>query len=151
MSPTRGPVSPPTHAALDLPRLMKLASRVEELAADGAVSPAAIDELAQDEGLERSHLYAALVLCDGVEIARSHRVQLAVCTGGCQQWGALERIEDLLAARERRGLEFDLVPRACLDRCDRAPAIEVHTPDGIAVIPGATRDSVAEALADLFP
>jgi NADH:ubiquinone oxidoreductase subunit E len=137
--------------ALEFPRLMKLAAEVESAACDGVVSTAAIDELALDSGMERAHLYAAAVLSDDVQIERAHPVQLLVCVGGCQQWGALDRVEQLLRARDERKLALDVVPRACLDRCEHAPAVEVHTPDGVAVIAGASQDAIAEALADLFP
>lgn len=130
---------------------MKLASRIEDAATDGSISREAIDELAEDAGVDRAQLYAAAVLCDDVAIDRRHHVQLVFCTGGCQQWGALDRLEHALAARDRGNLPVDIVPRACLDRCEHAPAVELHSPDGLAVLPAATDDSIDDALAASLP
>jgi NADH:ubiquinone oxidoreductase subunit E len=152
MSPPAGsgPNRPPTHIPLEFARLMKLASRVQEAAEDGVITAGSIDELASDVGVDRAHLYAASVLCEEIEIQRAHEIQLVVCTGGCQQWGALQRIEELLSARDDRRLGLDIVPRACLNRCDHAPTIEAHTPDGVALLPAATGSELGAALAELF-
>ena len=78
------PLRPPTHRSLDFSRLAKLASELEEVASDGLVSAADVDELAADLGAPREQLYAALTVSDDVALRIETADQVLVCAGGCQ-------------------------------------------------------------------
>ena len=55
---------------------------------------------------------------------------------------------DHLAERAAAG-RFAIAPVTCLDRCDQAPACEIHGAHGQLVLAPATRTSLDEALAAL--
>lgn len=150
----RRPTRPATHQPLDVARLARLAAELEEVAREGQLEAEAIDELALERGVGAGELYAALVTSDALELRLHHEVRFQVCAGGCQKWGAVPLIEHLADARAER-LEdgqaaFDIVPRACLDQCDKAAAVLVVSPDGHALIPEATTDDLDEAIAELL-
>jgi hypothetical protein len=143
------PTRSPTHRDLDYDRLSRLGMDVEALAEDGPVTMDGLLELAAERGKPVSHLLAATALATEVEVAASAPIRLLACVGKCQQWGALDIVDRAVELWERRGgatAGFDVVPRSCLDRCDRAAACELRTPDGVAVLTEATADGVAEAL-----
>ena len=130
-------------------RLLRLASTLEDAVeeSDGdVVTSELIEEVAEDNGYERSHLYAAACVTD-LEFSLPEPITFRVCAGGCQNWGALDRIEQLLEFREE--LRFNIQPRNCLDKCQQAPAIVVDTPDGVALIGNATAQAITEAMQDL--
>lgn len=145
-----GSPRPPTHKPLDMNRMMKLGLAVEEAAEDAPIGGDALDELALDQGVDASHLYAAAAMTTDVEFAREHDVAFVVCGGTCQNWGALARIEQLVTLRQQRiddGLPgFDIQVKRCLDQCGRAPVLQIRTPDGTAWLTEATEASVAEAV-----
>lgn len=146
------PSRPPTHQRLDLSRLAKLAAELEEIAEDGAVTSEAVEDLAFERGVGPEEFYAALATTD-LELRREHEVRFEVCAGGCQEWGALPLIEHLVDVRAER-LEdgepaFDIIPRACLDQCNKAAAVVAAGPDGHALIPEATADGLDEAIDEL--
>ena len=150
------PSRPATHAPLELDRLMKLGIALEDAAeAAGAeqLTPELIADVAADAGVEESHLYAAAAMTTDLPFARTSEVAFICCAGGCQGWGALERLDDLLAlqrARAQAGQRgFDVLARSCIDRCAQAPAVLVVTPGGQALITDATADSLAEAVAEV--
>jgi NADH:ubiquinone oxidoreductase subunit E len=147
----KGPSRPPTHKEVDLQTLMKLGMELEEATDGDVIGAELIDELAAELGVDASRLYAAAALTTELEIAAEHDVRFVVCAGGCQKWGALACLDELLALRERRveqgAQAFDVVARRCLDRCSAAPAVLVHTPDGAALIEEATPAVLAEAVA----
>jgi NADH:ubiquinone oxidoreductase subunit E len=70
-----------------------------------------------------------------------------VCAGTCQRWGALDLLDHLATRWEAtRGARFAIVPVACLDRCDAAPACELDGAHGRLVIAPATVAALDEAL-----
>jgi hypothetical protein len=141
------PTRSPTHRDLEFSKLASLGLEVEE-AADGApVAPEVLLELARDRGRPVSHYYAAAALAAEVELAIAHPVQAVFCAGKCQSWGALALIDRAAELWERRR-DFDLVARACLDRCAQAAVCEIRTPDGTAVLTQATPDQVEAALTE---
>jgi hypothetical protein len=62
---------------------------------------------------------------------------------------ALPTIEAL--APRAAGEGFAIAPVACLDRCDQAPAVEIHGEHGVLVLAPATAASLDEALRELVP
>lgn len=151
------PQEPATHQPLDLDRLMKLGVAVED-AADEAdaevVTLEMLEELGEEMGVAPGHLLAAAVMTTDLQIARDDEVNFVVCAGGCQGWGALDRIDELLAIRRQRAEAgerlFGVCAKNCLDKCQQAPAVFVHGPDGAAIIDRATRDKLEEAVAELL-
>jgi glutaredoxin 3 len=138
------PTRPSTHTPAALAQLLDLGLDVEDLAAGDPVTPAMIDAVAEDHGVPVARVLAGAAGMEGLRFARESTVLFEVCTGQCQSWGALDRLEHLATLRAQRreaGLAFfDLRPRACLDRCAQAPVVVVHTPDGVAAL-----DRVADA------
>lgn len=144
------PTRHPTHKPLDHQKMMNLGLEVEEAAGGEPITSDAIDELALEQGVDASHLYAAAAVTTDVEIAREHDVVFVACGGNCQNWGALECIEHLVDLRQQR-LEsgkagFDIQARSCLDKCEHAPVVMVRTPDGSGVIPKASKEALSEAV-----
>lgn len=146
------PQRPPTHKRLEMARLSKLAAELDDIAEDGALSAEALEDLAFERGIGAEELYAAVATTE-LEVRREHAVRFEVCAGGCQEWGALPLIEHLVDVRTER-LEdeapaFDIVPKACLDQCDKAAAVLAAGPDGHALIPEATAEKLDEAIGEL--
>ena len=79
---------------------------------------------------------------------RSPTHAVKVCAGTCQRYGALDLL-DTLVERWAKDKRFTITPVTCLDRCDQAPACEVHGDHGQLVIAPATKTSVDEALSSL--
>jgi NADH:ubiquinone oxidoreductase subunit E len=73
---------------------------------------------------------------------------------GCQGWGAIDLLKHLLKRHaQRRGDEqttFGVVAKRCLDKCEHAPIVLLHTPDGTAGMPAATVAQLDEALAQVL-
>jgi NADH:ubiquinone oxidoreductase subunit E len=145
-----GAMRPPTHAPVDLTRLLRLGGELEEAAPAGVLTAEIIEDVAQSQGAPRSHVYAAAAVATQLGFERRHPVALVVCAGNCQQWGALEGLEQILQLRERRLADgkpaFDVRTRPCLDRCDFSPMVALETKDGVAAIPFANREKVAAAV-----
>ena len=116
---------------------------VEELAEDGAVELPKLVELAEDRGRPVSHYLAAAALQE-IRIAGSAPLTVKVCAGTCQRWGALDLLDHLV---EKRGIA--IAPVSCLDRCDNAPACEIHGAHGQLVVAPATTAALDEAVAAL--
>ena len=72
----------------------------------------------------------------------------------CQGWGAAELLDHLLKLHAHRRDDgdpgFGIVAKRCLDKCESAAIVLVHTPDGTAGLPEATNAQLDEALAQLF-
>jgi hypothetical protein len=128
-------------------RLSAMGLEVEDIADDGVVTIPALVELAEDRGRPVSHYLAAIPLGDDVKVAGEGPV-LKICAGSCQQWGALDLL-DHAAERWQQRQGFRLVPVACLDRCDQAPACELSGDHGQLVLAPATKASLDEALDQL--
>lgn len=140
------PTRSPTHEDIELRRLASMGLELEEIAADDRVPLAKLVELAEDRGRPASHYVAAIPLATELALdAGTAPLAIKVCAGTCQRYGALDLI-DHLVERWQRTPAFTIVPVSCLDRCDQAPACEVHGAHGQLVLAPATTASVDEAL-----
>ncbi len=140
------PTRSPTHADVELSRLAAMGLELEDIAEDDAVALPALVELAEDRGRPASHYLAAIPLATELRLAGDAPLTVKVCAGTCQRYGALDLLDHLAATA---GATFRLAPVACLDRCDQAPACEVHGAHGQLVLAPATAASVDEALGEL--
>ncbi len=145
---TKTPTRSPTHEDLDPTRLVGMGLELEEIADGETVALPALVELAEDRGRPASHYLAALPLATELRLAGDAPLVIKVCAGTCQRWGALDLL-DHLAARSIGEARFTLVPVACLDRCDQAPACEVHGGHGQLVVAPATSAALDEAIDSL--
>ncbi len=143
------PVRSPTHADVDPARLASMGLELEEIADGETVALAALIELAEDRGRPASHYLAALPLATELRLEAPGGLVVRVCAGTCQRYGALELLDRL--APRAAGEGFSIAPVACLDRCDQAPACEVHGAHGQLVLAPATPASLDEALRELAP
>jgi NADH:ubiquinone oxidoreductase subunit E len=150
------PPVPPTHRPLGLPQLMNVASELEEaFSAEGGgpLNAERMEELAADLGAPLDHVYAAAGMMTMLPFDESDDAQFNVCVGGCQGWGALEVIKRLAALHSQRRDDgkktFGIIPRRCLDNCERAAVVMIKTPDGMAGIAGATVEGVEDAVTQL--
>lgn len=143
-----------THKGMDMPTIMRMAGEIEDLADGGQVSASAIEDHAVDLGIPPAKLYAGLGMTPALALTLEHAVQMIVCTGGCQDYGALPCLSRLLDLRQDRldeGLPaFDVVPRHCLNRCESGPVLEVRSADGTAVIVDATPALMESTVEGLF-
>ena len=139
---TKVPTRSPTHESIDPGRLAAMGLDLEDIVHDDAIAVPDLIELAEDRGRPPSHYVAAVALATDYKLAGSGALHLKICAGNCQQYGALDLIDGLLK-------KVDLVPVGCLDRCDQAPACELHGDHGVLVIAPATVASVGEALSHL--
>jgi NADH:ubiquinone oxidoreductase subunit E len=142
---TKTPTRSVTHEDIDLTRLASMGLEVEEIADGETVELPALVELAEDRGRPVSHYLAAIPLATELRLAGDAPLTIKVCAGTCQRWGALDMLEHL-AERSAAGARFTLAPVSCLDRCDQAPACEVHGPHGQLVVAPATPASLDEAV-----
>ena len=141
------PTRSPTHEDIDLTRLASMGLEVEEVADGEIVSLPVLVELAEDRGRPVSHYLAAIPLATELKLAGAGALTVKVCAGTCQRWGALDLLDHLA---ERAGSKpFVLAPVTCLDRCDQAPACEVHGAHGQLVLAPATKASLDEAIDSL--
>jgi NADH:ubiquinone oxidoreductase subunit E len=136
------PTRSPTHEDVDLTRLSSMGLELEELADGETIELAALVEHAEDRGRPPSHYLAAIPLATELRLAPTGPLTIRVCAGTCQRWGALDLLDHLVT----RADTVSIVPVACLDRCDHAPACELHTPDGTLVLAPATKAGVDEAI-----
>jgi NADH:ubiquinone oxidoreductase subunit E len=141
---TKVPTRSPTHEDIELSRLSSMGLEVEELAEAGPMTIPALVELAEDRGRPVSHYLAAAALQE-IKLAETGALTVRVCAGTCQRWGALD-ILDHLVERWEKAKSFTIAPVSCLDRCDLAPACEIHGAHGVLVVAPATKASLDEAL-----
>ncbi|MGE5180940.1 MAG: (2Fe-2S) ferredoxin domain-containing protein [Acidobacteriota bacterium] len=140
------PTRSPTHADVEPSRLAAMGLELEDIAEGDAVALPALVELAEDRGRPASHYLAAIPLATELRLAGDAPVTVKVCAGTCQRYGALDLLDHLAA---KPVATFQLAPVACLDRCDHAPACEVHGAHGQLVLAPATAAAVDEALGEL--
>jgi NADH:ubiquinone oxidoreductase subunit E len=139
------PLRSPTHEDVDPTRLASMGLELEEIADGDTVALAALIELAEDRGRPASHYLAAIPLATELHLAGSGALKVKVCAGTCQRWGALDLL-DHLADRAVKDAKLTLAPVTCLDRCEHAPAVEIHGPHGQLVIAPATTAALDEAI-----
>jgi NADH:ubiquinone oxidoreductase subunit E len=143
---TKVPTRSPTHEDIELGRLASMGLELEDIAVDDVVQLADVIELAEDRGRPASHYVAAVALATELHVApRDGAMTLKICAGNCQRYGALDLIDALIA----KDANVTWQPVDCLDRCDLAPACELHGDHGVLVIAPAKPDDVIEALNSL--
>lgn len=142
------PTRSPTHADVEPSRLAAMGLELEEIAEGDAVGLAALVELAEDRGRPPSHYLAAVPLATELRVEAGAPLVVRVCAGTCQRYGALDLL-DHLVDRIGGGARCAIAPVECLDRCDQAPACEVHGAHGQLVLAPATKASLDEAIASL--
>ena len=145
---TKVPTRSPTHEDIDLGRLAAMGLELEEIADGETVALRALVELSEDRGRPASHYVAAIPLATELRLAGDAALELKICAGNCQRYGALDLVDALLA-KPAVLAAARLVPVSCLDRCDQAPACELHGAHGALVLAPATADGVVEAIAAL--
>ena len=145
---TKLPTRSPTHEDVPPGRLAAMGLELEEIAEGDEVALPRLIELAEDRGRPASHYLAALPLATELRLATDAPVTVRVCAGNCQRWGALDLL-DHLAERAATTTAFGIAPVSCLDRCDLAPACEIHGAHGQLVLAPATRSALDEALSEL--
>jgi NADH:ubiquinone oxidoreductase subunit E len=138
------PTRSPTHADVEPSRLAAMGLELEEIADGETVALPALIELAEDRGRPASHYLAAIPLATELRVAGDSALVVKVCAGTCQRYGALDLLDHLVTRRD-----VTLAPVSCLDRCDQAPACELHGAHGQLVIAPATVAALDEALNSL--
>jgi NADH:ubiquinone oxidoreductase subunit E len=141
---TKIPTRSPTHEEIDPTRLASIGLELEEIADGEEIPLAALIELAEDRGRPASHYIAAIPLATELRLAGKAPVSVRVCAGNCQRYGALDLLDHLV---EKKGVQ--IVPVTCLDRCDHAPAVEVHSAQGQLVLAPATTANLDESISAL--
>jgi hypothetical protein len=144
------PTRSPTHEEVPPGRLAAIGLELEDIADGDEVALPALIELAEDRGRPASHYLAAIPLATELRVAGAAAAPLTVrvCAGTCQRWGALDLL-DHLVERVSKGAEVAIAPVSCLDRCDLAPACEIHGAHGQLVLAPATRGALDDALREL--
>jgi len=133
-----------------LPAGHLLRFELEEIADGEEVSLPALIELAEDRGRPASHYLAAVALATERGVAPAAATTIRVCAGTCQRWGALDLLDHLVARHAAASQPpFAIAPVSCLDRCDHAPACEIHGAHGQLVVAPATTAALDEALREL--
>jgi hypothetical protein len=172
------PTRSPTHEDVPPGRLAAMGLELEDIADGDTVALPALIELAEDRGRPASHYLAAVALATELRVAPGAPVdptgglaprpaggagrvptpQLAsltvrVCAGTCQRWGALDLLDHLAGQlsgpRAGGSPRFAIAPVSCLDRCDLAPACEIHGTHGQLVVAPATPAALDDALREL--
>ena len=143
---TKTPTRSPTHEEVDPTRLASIGLELEDIADGETVALHALVELAEDRGRPASHYLAAIPLATELRVAGDAPLTIKVCAGTCQRWGALDLLDHLV---EKSGARFTIAPVSCLDRCDHAPAAEVHGAHGQLVLAPATTAALDEAISSL--
>jgi NADH:ubiquinone oxidoreductase subunit E len=129
-------------------RLASMGLELEDIAVDNQIPLPALVELAEDRGRPASHYIAAIPLATELELAMSPGVEVRVCAGNCQRYGALDLL-DHLVERSAKSRPFGIKPVECLDLCDNGPACELHGAHGKLVLAPATASTIDEALDSL--
>jgi len=140
------PTRSPTHDDVPPARLAAMGLELEDIADGDTVALPALVELAEDRGRPASHYLAAVALATELRVVPAAPVTLRVCAGTCQRWGALDLLDHLVGRASSR---FAIAPVSCLDRCDQAPAVEIHGTHGQLVVAPATAASLDDALREL--
>jgi NADH:ubiquinone oxidoreductase subunit E len=146
--PGKVPTRSPTHEDVPMARLASMGLELDEIAEEGEVTLPALVELAEDRGRPPSHYLAALPLATELALRANAGVEVRVCAGNCQRYGALDLL-DHLVERATAGGSLSIRPVECLDHCDSAPACELHGAHGKLVIAPATASAIDEALDSL--
>jgi NADH:ubiquinone oxidoreductase subunit E len=141
------PTRSPTHEDVPIGRLSSMGLELEDIADGDEVALPALIELAEDRGRPASHYLAAIPLATELRVAGTGPLTVRVCAGTCQRWGALDVLDHIVEHAARAKLT--IAPVSCLDRCDLAPAVEIHGAHGVLVLAPASLPRLDEALAAL--
>ena len=128
-------------------RLAAMGLELEDIADGEEVALPALVELAEDRGRPPSHYIVAIPLATELRLAGKAPVLVKICAGTCQRYGALELIDHLVDRAIAGAIQ--LAPVSCLDRCDQAPACELHAASGQLVLAPATKAALDEAITSL--
>lgn len=147
------PTRSPTHEDVPIGRLSSMGLELEELAEGDEVALPALIELAEDRGRPVSHYLAAIPLATELRVAGAGALTVKVCAGTCQRWGALDVLDHIVEhiVEHAAASKLTIAPVTCLDRCDLAPAVEIHGAHGVLVLAPASLPGIDEALAALVP
>jgi len=144
---------PRTHEVLDLEVIWDLSDTLDELADQGLSGHSLLERAADDAGTPVSHAYVAAGLDPEFPWQREYGAAFVVCSGECQSWGAVDRLDHLLSGRARRIAEgrpaFDVITRGCLNTCDHPPAVTSESAEVTARLPRATREDLDQMIAAL--
>jgi NADH:ubiquinone oxidoreductase subunit E len=144
------PTRSPTHDDVPPARLAAMGLELEDIADGDTVALPALVELAEDRGRPASHYLAAVPLATELRVAPAAPTTVRVCAGTCQRWGALDLLDHLVEKLAGAAAPpFAIAPVSCLDRCDQAPACEIHGGHGTLVLAPATRAALDDALGEL--
>jgi len=148
------PTRSPTHEDVPAGRLAAMGLELEDIADGDTVALRALIELAEDRGRPASHYLAAVALATELRVVPGAPVTVRVCAGTCQRWGALELLDHLagqLSGPPAGGAapRCAIAPVSCLDRCDHAPACEIHGAHGQLVVAPATAAAIDDAIREL--
>ena len=122
---------------------------LDDIADGESVTLPALIELAEDRGRPAGHYLAAIPLATELTLTPPAPLVVRVCAGTCQRWGALDLLDHLADKLANRLGQVAIAPVTCLDRCDLAPACEIHGPDGALVLAPASCAALDEAIANL--
>lgn len=142
------PTRSPTHEDVPIGRLSSMGLELEEIAEGDEVAIPALVELAEDRGRPASHYLAAIPLATELKVHSPGGIEVRVCAGNCQRYGALDLLDHLVERFGKRAT-FGIKPVECLDQCDLAPACELHGAHGKLLLAPATAASLDEALDSL--
>jgi len=150
----RLPTRSPTHEDVPPGRLAAMGLELEDIADGDTVALPALVELAEDRGRPASHYLAAVALATELRVTPAAPVTVRVCAGNCQRWGALDLLDHLAGPRSGPPAggappRYAIAPVSCLDRCDLAPACEIHGAHGQLVVAPATLAALDDALREL--
>lgn len=136
---------------------MNLAAELDDalaLTGKSQLTPEVADEIADDIGASPVQVYAAAANLTEIACDASDPIRFELCIGSCQGWGAAELLGYLLKEhrirREEGAPTFGVVAKRCLDKCENAAVVFVHTPDGKAGLREASVDDLKKALEQLL-
>jgi len=151
--PNFGPPLEQTHELLPMEEMEKLRNAIQAKANEARVTFTMVEEVARDNEVPVSHVYAGMSLDPNLVPDLSQDVLIAVCTSTCQLQGAIANIEELVQLRKQRVAEgkaaFDIVPRQCLDMCAHAPVAITRSPMGTAAHPRLQPEHIPDMISTL--
>ncbi|HET9622197.1 MAG TPA: hypothetical protein VFP84_12575 [Kofleriaceae bacterium] len=140
------PTRSPTDEDLPIGRLSAMGLELEDIADGDEVAIDQLIELAEDRGRPASHYLCAIPLATELRVGPAAPVTVKICAGNCQRWGARDVIDHVVDRLAAAPGSLAIVPVQCLDRCDLAPACELHGAHGQLVIAPASQAKLDEAL-----
>ncbi|MEE2780065.1 MAG: hypothetical protein VYE15_06060, partial [Myxococcota bacterium] len=128
-----------------------LSDALDDLVGEGLVGEDLLQRAAEEANVPVSHVYIAAGLDPDFPWSQDQEVTFVVCSGECQSWGSVDRIDHLVAARTERlssgRAGFNILTRGCLNTCEHPPAIPCDSPGSSARLPRASREDLDQAIA----